>query len=299
MKILEVIQRSTDFLTKKGVASPRLQVELLLAHLLRMPRLQLYLSFERVLTKAELDALRARVQRRGQREPLQYIVGSTSFCGLEIALNSHVLIPRPETELLAERAWTFLQKAAGEPSALEIGTGSGCLAIAVAHHLPKAKICATDISGPALELARRNAETHQVAGRVEFREGDLFRAVPADARFDLILSNPPYIPTARIETLEAEVRDHEPRNALDGGADGQDFYQRIAAEAGAWLRPDGCIMLELDDEGAAATREIFQHEKWNVESMEKDYRGQERILIARPADTLYSGKDRSTTKTCA
>src|SRR5580658_9389559 len=143
MKILEVIQRSTDFLAKKGVASPRLQVELLLAHLLRLPRLQLYLSFERVLTKAELDALRALVQRRGQREPLQYIVGSTSFCGLEIAINCHVLIPRPETELLAERAWTFLQKADGEPNVLEIGTGSGCLAVAVAHHAPKSKIYAT------------------------------------------------------------------------------------------------------------------------------------------------------------
>jgi HemK-like putative methylase len=136
MTILDVIQRSTDFLARKGVASPRLQVELLLAHLLRMPRMQLYLSFERALTAAELDALRALVQRRGQREPLQYIVGSTSFCGLEIALNRHVLIPRPETELLAQRAWTFLQKAAGIPSALEIGTGSGCLAIALAHHAP-------------------------------------------------------------------------------------------------------------------------------------------------------------------
>src|SRR5277367_6208139 len=163
MSILEVIQRSTDFLARKGVASPRLQVELLLAHLLRMPRMKVYLSFERVLTTAELDALRALVQRRGQREPLQYIVGSTSFCGLEIALNADVLIPRPETELLAERAWTFLQKAEGEPSALEIGTGSGCLAIALAHHAPQAKVEATDISGSALELARRNAEANHVS----------------------------------------------------------------------------------------------------------------------------------------
>jgi len=290
MKILDVIQRSTDFLARKGVASPRLQVELLLAHLLRLPRLQLYLSFERALTKAELDALRALVQRRGQHEPLQYIVGSTSFCGLEIALNRDVLIPRPETELLAERAWTFLRKADGVPSVLEIGTGSGCLAIAVAHHAPRAKVCATDISGPALELARRNAESHQVIGRVEFCQGDLFSAAPANARFDLILSNPPYIPTARIKTLEAEVREHEPHSALDGGADGQDFYRRMAAEAGAWLRPAACIMVELDDEGAQATREIFQREKWKVEGVEKDYRGQERILIARPADTSHDGK---------
>src|SRR5580658_4140555 len=171
MSILEVMQRSTDFLARKGVASPRLQVELLLAHLLRMPRMKVYLSFERVLTSAELDALRALVQRRGQREPLQYIVASASFCGLEIVLNRDVLIPRPETELLAERAWTFLQKGGEGLSALEIGTGSGCLAIAVAHHAPQAKVCATDLSGPALELARRNAETNQLGNRVQFCQG--------------------------------------------------------------------------------------------------------------------------------
>jgi release factor glutamine methyltransferase len=290
MRILDVIQRSTDFLARKGVASPRLQVELLLAHLLRMPRMQLYLSFERALTTTELDGLRALVQRRGQREPLQYIVGSTSFCGLEIALNRHVLIPRPETELLAERAWTFLQKAAGIPRALEIGTGSGCLAIALAHHAPQAKVDATDISGPALELARRNAETNQISSRLQFCQGDLFAAAPAEARFDLIVSNPPYIPTARIDTLEVEVRDYEPRRALDGGADGQDFYRRIAAEAGARLRPAGCVMVELDDEGAAATGEIFQREKWIVEGVEKDDQGRQRILIAHRAAKSHNGQ---------
>jgi release factor glutamine methyltransferase len=283
MTILEVIQRSTEFLARKGVGSPRLQVELLLAHLLRMPRMQLYLSFERALTPAELDALRALVQRRGQREPLQYIVATASFCGLEIALNRAVLIPRPETELLAERAWTFLQNSGQAPCALELGTGSGCLAIAVARHAPQAKVCATDVSGPALELARRNAETNQVSDRVQFCQGDLFAAAPADARFDLIVSNPPYIPTARIATLEEEVRQHEPRSALDGGADGQDFYRRIAAEAGARLRPAGRVMVELDEEGAEATRRIFQGEKWLVEGVERDYNGRERILIARLA----------------
>jgi release factor glutamine methyltransferase len=290
MRILEVIQRSTDFLSRKGVSSPRLQVESLLAHLLRMPRMQLYLNFERALSAPELEALRAVVQRRGQREPLQYIVGSTSFCGLEIALNRHVLIPRPETEMLAERAWTFLQNAGENPSALEIGAGSGCLAIALARHAPKAKVLATDSSAPALETARRNAETNQVSDRVQFGQGDLFAAAPPDARFDLIVSNPPYIPTARIGALEAEVRDYEPRAALDGGADGQDFYRRIAAEARAWLRPAGRVMVELDDEGAAATSEIFLEAKWIIDSMEKDYNGRPRILIARPAAKLQDGE---------
>jgi release factor glutamine methyltransferase len=190
------------------------------------------------------------------------------------------LIPRPETESLAELAWTRLQKFEGVPKVLEIGTGSGCLAIAVAHHVPKATMCATDISGPALELARRNAETHRVSERIQFCQGDLFRAVPANAQFDLMISNPPYIPSARIATLEPEVRDHEPQGALDGGADGQDFYRRVAAEAGGWLHSDGCVMLELDEEGATATREIFQSEKWKIESVGRDYAGKDRFLIA-------------------
>jgi release factor glutamine methyltransferase len=294
MSILEVIQRGTDFLARKGVASPRLQVELLLAHLLRLPRMQVYLSFERVLTETELAALRALVQRRGQREPLQYIVGSTSFCGLEIVLNRDVLIPRPETELLAERAWTFLQKAGEAPSVLELGTGSGCLAIALARHAPQAKVCATDVSAPALELARRNAESNQVSDRVRFCAGNLFDAAPADGPFDLIVSNPPYLPTARIASLEAEVREHEPRGALDGGADGLDFYRRIAAEAGARLRPEGRVMVELDDEGAEATRRIFQGARWHVEGVEKDYNGHERILIARPAAQPQDGHCQTT-----
>jgi release factor glutamine methyltransferase len=289
LRVLEAIQRGADFLARKGVAAPRLQVELLLAHLLRMPRMKLYLSFERVLTPGEQDALRALVQRRGQREPLQYIVGSTCFCGLELEINRHVLIPRPETELLAERAWTCLQKAAAAPSALDIGAGSGCLAIALAHHAPLALIHATDSSAEALALARRNAQSNQVSGRLQFYQGDLFAAVPAHLRFDLIVSNPPYIPTARIATLEPEVRDYEPRHALDGGADGLDFYRRLAREAGAFLRPAGRLMVELDDEGAAETGRIFERESWTVEAMEEDYNRRPRILIARPAARPHDG----------
>jgi release factor glutamine methyltransferase len=174
VKILEVIQRSTDFLARKGVASPRLQVELLLAHLLRLPRLQLYLSFERALTAQRSWMLCARWCNGAASGSLAIHRRLDFLLRLEIALNREVLIPRPETELLAERAWTFLQKASGEPSALEIGTGSGCVAIAWRTTRPRAKVCATDISGPALELARRNAETHQVSNRVEFCQGDLF-----------------------------------------------------------------------------------------------------------------------------
>jgi release factor glutamine methyltransferase len=280
LSILEVIQRSADFLAKKGVASPRLQVELLLAHALSMPRMKLYLNFERPLSAAELDTVRALVQRRGQREPLQYIVGSTSFCGLEMALDRRVLIPRPETELLAERAWKFLQNCPEPVVSLDLGTGSGCLAISLARNVPSAEVHASDVSAEALEVAQRNARDHALSDRIRWHQGDLFAAVPAEARFDLIVSNPPYIPSARIETLEPEVREHEPRNALDGGADGLDFYRRMAAQARPFLKAGGRVMVELDDDGAEATREIFSRENWTIEAIEKDHNQTPRILIA-------------------
>src|ERR1035441_1509241 len=188
MTVLETIQKSTDFLGKKGIESPRLQTELLLAHLLMLPRMKLYLNFERVLTAAETDALREFVKRRGQREPLQQIVGSTSFCGYEIAVSRHALVPRPETEMLAEFGWQFLQGRADLPvgqdtrqrvptSALDFGTGTGCIAIALAAKCPNAKIVATDISADALALAKTNAAQNNVAERIEFLQGDGFAAL--------------------------------------------------------------------------------------------------------------------------
>ena len=161
MTVLEVIQRSTDFLSRKGLDSPRLQAELLLAQLLQMPRMKLYLNFERPLTSAEENGFRDLVTRRGKREPLQQIIGSTSFCGFEIAVNRHVLVPRPETELLAENGWIFLNQLVTSnsqaPTALDFGTGSGCLAIALAGKCPGARVYAVDISREALELARQSA----------------------------------------------------------------------------------------------------------------------------------------------
>ena len=244
--------------------------------------MKLYLNFETALTAEQTDAIRLLVQRRGKREPLQYITGSAAFCGLEFAVNPNVLVPRPETELLAERAWTFLKTL--EPpaaSALDLGTGTGCLAITLAVKIPGAKIHATDLSPEALALAKANAVRNNA--NVQFHHGDLFGGIPAGERFHLIVSNPPYIPSARMETLDPEVREHEPRLALDGGADGMDFYRRFAAEAGAFLEKDGRLMLELDDDGGTATREIFENQKWIVEAIEPDYNQRPRILIARLA----------------
>jgi release factor glutamine methyltransferase len=279
LTVLEVIQRSTDFLTKKRVEAPRLQIELLLAHILQLPRLKLYLNFERRLTEAELDTLRELVQRRGDREPLQHLLGSTSFCGLEIAVNRHVLIPRPETELLAEEAAALLRAQPGT-RVLDFGTGSGCLAIALAVQEATAQIHAVEISADALDLARTNAARHGVEGRIQFHLGDGFAALPGSLRFDLIVSNPPYIPSAEIATLEPEVRDHDPRLALDGGADGLDSFRILAARAPEFLRPGGRAVFEFGDGQETDLRALLAEQKWIVEAVRADYSGRARLLIA-------------------
>ena len=264
---------------KKGVDSPRLQSELLLAHVLRLPRMQLYLSFEKELTPAEADALRDLVKRRGQREPLQHIVGSTSFCGLDIAVSRCALIPRPETELLAEAGWKFLGDSPS-PTVLDFGTGTGCIAITLAVHCTEAQLFAVDISNEAIELARANSLRHGVADRIRFVQSCGFDALPSETKFQLIVSNPPYIPSIEIGSLQPEVRDYDPRNALDGGADGLDFFRYLAASAGAYLRPGGKLMLEFGDGQAQAIERIFASQNWIVESIQEDYTQRPRILRA-------------------
>ncbi|HZR21465.1 MAG TPA: peptide chain release factor N(5)-glutamine methyltransferase [Verrucomicrobiae bacterium] len=299
MTVLEVIQRSTAFLAKKGVESPRLQAELLLAQALHLPRMQLYLNFERVLGEPEQDLVRQMVKRRGEREPLQHIIGSTSFCGLEIRVSPAVLIPRPETELLAEQGWIFLNEraasspalgetgaapvtdSASRPMALDFGTGSGCLAIALAVKCPGAHLLAVDIEPSALELARQNAALHGMSDRIEFLLGDGLSVLPGTASFDLIAANPPYIPSAEIAQLQPEVRDHDPRRALDGGTDGLDFYRKLAREARPFLKPTGKIMMEFGDHQEQALVMLFKGENWVVEQILSDYTQQPRILIAR------------------
>lgn len=307
MTVLEVIQKSAEFLAKKEVDSPRLQAELLLAHVLQLPRMKLYLNFERQLTSAEEDAARELVRRRGQREPVQHILGSTSFCGFEIAVNRHVLVPRPETELLAELGWQFLaslqNSLSAQPSpgrtALDFGTGSGCIAIALAAKCPSVEVAALDVSDEALTVAKQNAAKNGVTERIRFLEGDGFAALVdspgrsrsammrarsrSEVQFDLIVSNPPYIPSGEIASLQPEVRDFDPRKALDGGGDGLDFYRKLAAEAMPFLKPEGKIMLEFGDGQAGAIGQIFIGQKWIVESVREDYSRRPRILIARRA----------------
>jgi release factor glutamine methyltransferase len=312
--VLEVIQRSAEFLTRKGVESPRLQVELLLAHVLKIPRLKLYLDFERLLAEPELDAVRQLVKRRGGREPLQHILGSVSFCGFEIQVDRNVLIPRPETEVLAEKAWQFLQQRArvgslGQAAAatggagmveaeaeprevehapdcvLDFGTGSGCLAVALARKVPQVRIKALDVSAAALQLARKNALRNEVSDRIEFFEGDGFAALPQGSVFDLIVSNPPYIPTAEIEQLAPEVRDHDPHLALDGGSDGLKMLRSLAQAGQTFLRSGGRLMAEFGDGQEQAVAQIFSERHWIVEEVVNDLNSRPRIVVARGAES--------------
>ncbi len=291
MTVLETIQRSTEFLAKKGVDSPRLHAELLLAHVLKLPRMRLYLDFERALNPSEVEAIREMIRRRGRREPLQHIVGSTSFCGLEMLVNGHVLVPRPETELLAELGWGFLNALAARgsetgpergraPAALDYGTGSGCLAVALAVKCPEAQVHAVDISAEGLEIARRNAAAHSVVDRIHFWQGDGLAALPSETRFDLIASNPPYIPSAEIAGLAPEVRDFDPRQALDGGPDGLDHYRGLAAQAGTFLRPGGKVMLEFGDGQSDSIRRLLEDQKWAIDQIVEDYTHRPRMLVA-------------------
>ncbi len=282
MTVLEIIRRSSEFLQQKGVESPRLQIELMLAHTLKLPRLRLYLNFDRILSEEELNEVRTMVKRRAAREPLQHILGSTSFCGLDIKCSPAALIPRPETELLAERGRQFLESLdIASPTVLDLGTGTGCIATVLAVSVGRIHVHAVDISPEALLLAKENALAHQTAERITFHLGNAFSALPDDLRFDLIVSNPPYIPTAEISALDPEVRDFDPKLALAGGEDGLDFYRLIATEGRAFLKPHGKLMLEFGDGQAPALEKIFSEEKWIVAEILDDYSPRPRILIAR------------------
>jgi len=237
--ILKVLTWTTGYLLEKGVENARREAEWLLCAATGLDRVGLYLHFDKPLHDDELAAYRSMVTRRGKREPLQYILGTQEFDGLTFMVSPAVLIPRYDTETLIE---TALSHVPGTGRILDIGTGSGCIAIALAKRLPEAVVSAVDLSSDALTLARSNAAQHGVD--VTFLQGSFFEPV-AGQRFDLIVSNPPYIRSVDLGTLQTEVRDFEPRLALDGGDDGLDAYRVLVAEAPQYLEPGGWLLLEV------------------------------------------------------
>lgn len=289
MTIREAIRTGESQLAAAGIDTARLDAELLLGHLLDLPHLELWLRQSEALTQAQAAKFERLLDRRAAREPLQYITGWTSFLRLDLHVSRDVLVPRPETEILAQLAIEHLKLRPAPLSALDWGTGSGCLALALARGVPTAEIVAIDASPDALRIARANATAHRLADHLHFLGGRGWEALrsattprPLPTRFDLIVSNPPYIPTAEIETLSPEVRDHEPRLALDGGPDGLDCFRELAATAAPWLKPEGRMLLEFGDGQAPALQVLFRENGWGIIAVEKDLSGRERILIVDP-----------------
>jgi release factor glutamine methyltransferase len=270
---LKILDWTKEFLASRGVENARLEAEWLLCAATGLNRIDLYLNFEKPLNNEELAAYRVMVVRRGRREPLQHILGTQEFCGLEFEVTPDVLVPRHDTETLVNEA---LARIPGAQSVLDIGTGSGCVALALACKLRGASVTAVDISGAALAVARRNAERNGVV--IEFLQGSLFEPV-AGRMFDLIVSNPPYIPSRDIETLQPEVRDFDPRGALDGGEDGLDIYRALIPDAAAFLNSGGWLLLEVGMGQAADVTQMFRMTGVYGESIITcDHSGVERVV---------------------
>ncbi len=282
--VLDIVRWGTEYFEQKGIESPRLTIELLLCDVLKVGRLQLYTDHERPLTTEERTRLRAFVRRRADHEPLQYIVGTANFYGLDMEVDRHVLIPRPETELLVDYAIRYLRTKGDRPtSCLDIGTGSGCIPVTIAVHVPTSEWLGLDRSHDALDVAHRNAVAHHVADRCTFQVSDVLDSIPF-GRFDLVTMNPPYIPSTEIAELEPEVKDHEPSFALTDGADGLTFYRRFAEVASDLLRPDGCAFLEIGYGQAPTVRELMEGAGHSCTILD-DLAGIPRIVRIEPSVT--------------
>lgn len=280
LTVLEIIKRTTEFFQKHGIESPRLNAELLVGHALSLKRMQLYLQFERPLAETELAKIRPLVKRRSEREPLQYIVGSTDFSGLTLKVDRRALIPRPETELLVEIA---KEQCAGTPPSrvLDLGTGTGAIALALAHHFATAAVTAVDVSGEALKLAGENAVALGLGERVRFLQSDWFAAVPPGEKFDLIVANPPYLSDAETKETAPEVQKFEPWNALSAGPDGAEALRKIIADAPARLEEGGRLLLETGIAQHAQLLEAARTAGFATVESRRDLTGRDRFVIAR------------------
>ncbi len=279
--VRRILEWTSGHLEQHGSDSPRLDAEILLAHARGCERIALYTHYDDVLSDAERATMRALVQRRAKHEPVAYLVGHREFFGLDFRVTPEVLIPRPDTETLVVELIERLKEHA-KPRLLDVCTGSGCIGIAASVNVPAANAVATDVSAAALEIARGNAAEHGVADRFELREGDLLSVVKPDESFDAIASNPPYIPAHELETLQADVRLHEPRAALDGGLDGLDFVRRLIEGVPRHLVPRGSLLIEIDATQADAVTELLESAGCYEEvTILKDLAGLARVACAR------------------
>jgi release factor glutamine methyltransferase len=281
--IARLLDWTTDFFSKSEADSPRLEAEVLLAEALQCPRIMLYTQFDQVPPQAAMDRFRQWVKRRSAGEPVAYIVGHKEFYSLRFLVNSSVLIPRPETEYVVvaalEAAKSFQQRPL---RILDIGTGSGCIAITLAKHLADCKIAAMDISAEALEVARKNADSHRVTEKIRFLQGDLFQALPVGSTpVHLIVSNPPYIGTHEQGTVDKQVREFEPAGALFAGPNGTEVIQRLVSQAPLHLQPGGYLIFETSPIIMDACLELLKCSPFEIPKIVKDLDGHRRVIVAR------------------
>lgn len=279
LTLLEVVKRSTDYFERRGLENARLNAELIIAHALGLKRMQIYLQFEQPIEEAKLVVVRELVRRRGLREPLAYVLGEAAFRDLTLCVDRRVLVPRPETEQLVELVKDTI--ALPPTSVLDLGTGSGALALALAQTYPDARIVAVDSSADALAVARENAVRCELAGQVKFRRSDWFETFTAGEQFDLVIANPPYLTEEEWSHAEPEVRMHEPRSALVAEDDGCAALRRILGVAPRFLTPGGWLFLETG---------IHQHSRLLKDAIEagyadakswQDWSGRDRFVSAR------------------
>ncbi|MBN9686740.1 MULTISPECIES: peptide chain release factor N(5)-glutamine methyltransferase [unclassified Corallococcus] len=275
--IRRILTWTTGHFEKRGVDAPRLTAEILLAYVLKTGRVRLYVDLDRPLSKDELAAFKALIERRLAGEPTNYLTGTKEFYNRPFKVDARVLIPRPETELLVEAVLHAVPRDA--PSrVLDVCTGSGCIAISVAAERPQATVLATDLSKDACALARENAQALNVAERVSVLEGDLFAPLPPDATFRVVVSNPPYIDSGDIAGLSPEVR-REPRLALDGGPDGLVALRRVIQGARRVLEPGGLLALEMGETQGSAVLELLRAAGYSDARVEKDLERRERMAF--------------------
>lgn len=282
--ILDLITWGTDYLTEKKIADGRLNIELMLAQVLRLQRIQLYTSFDKPLTEEELSVFKELLKRRLTNEPLQYILGETEFMGLKFSVDTRVLIPRPETELLVEKSIDLIKErfaSESKISILDIGTGSGCIAVSLAKLVPRSNVVAIDNSIDALEIAQQNGVRNGVAERIRFDNINMFdvKKILSAEKFHCIVSNPPYISIKEFSEVSNGVRDFEPRSALTDEGDGLKFYPAIADAGKEFLVENGIIGVEHAYDQSESVQKIFSDHGYIPIAIVKDYQGIKRHLF--------------------
>ncbi|MCG8558148.1 MAG: peptide chain release factor N(5)-glutamine methyltransferase [Proteobacteria bacterium] len=281
--IQHVLSWITQDLAGRGVGSPRLDAELLVAEALRCDRIRLYMDLQQPMEPGELAAVRALVKRRRAREPIAYILGRREFYGRCFAVDRSVLIPRPETESVVECALATLKRDSAA-RVLDIATGSGALAVTLAAERPHLQVDASDSSEAALRVARVNAGRHGVSQRMSFFAGDLFAPLPPDRAYAMIVCNPPYVSSEQWSALQPEIRLYEPREALLAASGGLSFYERIVPAAARWLEPGGRLLLEVGAEQASRVVAMLRrHGAYDEPAVARDVGGRERVVAARAA----------------